>query len=565
VAGQATAVSFMGIGKWNGTANFSNTTATPIEVTFNNGQHGINLNASAAPVWSDWINVSSLTLGIGDKVVVCLDEGATSGYRTSFNNTNANAAYSSLPTYNDATSDNADSGNWVFGISAIQTLGGPGDGGPPTGGQGIQTVLNADNATYNFTSNGAPPAGCGRAIPYWAYDSVWNKGTLVRGTNFTETITCYADSFPNYTSISWNWPNTIPTNNTYSYPNIAYGQVGTGIAAGASAPVTNITPSTINNITTLSLIHNVSLAGTTTEFDVHYFGTLTQTPGATDQVQFDLHVHAPQYVRDALTALSTKYSFTDSQSTVWYIINNPAPTPHKIVFIRQDMGDLLNYTVDLKTLFLQAKANGLITGSEYFNGLALGVEPRTVSGTLSITSLSVSYAFTAGASTIFTPSVALNADSANNNLSIRETVTLSGPSQGYIRIRMTPATSTWQSDFQHISVGKWNGTANLSSTTATPIEVTFGSGGHGLNMAVGSADVWSDWINITSLTLNTGDKLVVILDTGAVGGYRQSDGNTNCNTGVGSVPGYTVATAPNADVGVYATGIAEIQTASSPQ
>jgi predicted secreted protein len=123
VAGQALNFTHMGIGKWDGTANKSNTTAAPIEVTFNGG-HGLTINPGGASVWSDWINVSSLSLNTGDKVVICTDEATNCGYRTSFNNSNATSAYSSLPTWNDATADNVDqSGSWVFGIAEIQTLG----------------------------------------------------------------------------------------------------------------------------------------------------------------------------------------------------------------------------------------------------------------------------------------------------------------------------------------------------------------------------------------------------------------------------------------------------------
>jgi len=782
VSGQATHFSFMGIGKWNGTANFSHTTATPIEVTFNNGQHGININAGAAPVWSDWINVSALTLNAGDKVVVCIDEADPSGYRTSMNNTNVAAAYSTPPTYNDATADNADStGAWVFGISAIQTISVGG------GGAGLQTVVNSDNGKYNATTN-TPPDGCGRAIPFWAYDNPWNKGSLVRGTDYTETITCYADSFPGSTAISWNWPNTAPSLNVYSFAAVCYGQYG------VTLPVTNITPSQINSINTLSLTHDVSLGGSTAQYGVIYSGALTSAAnGGTNVAQFDLHLHAPSYVQSTLNALTPKYTFSDSQGTNWYIMDSPSDSPHKIVFIRQDMADLLSYTVDLRALLLQAKTRGLLTGAEYFNGLALGATPRTLSGTLTLNTFSASYATGAtGIATIFTPSAALSFTNDDANTCARNVCTLSAASKGYIRVRFQPnvtnvvaidstattvkvvnnppsspitqttltasasatavvvnvsigcwsgtiagnsiaiSSVTWgaqtmtqigiatlsdgkglvafyglvnptsgnqtvsvnltgnfaptdvhidaislkgtdissvancfpsanvltdvstggqdypsssfvvttangdmaiagaqrasgamyqtantgtlihfasyqslgelvwaygaatgssfaiqfhasgggnpaagvafrvvkgadlATDFTHMSIGKWNGTANRADTTATPIEVTFNNGGHGLSAAAGSASAWSDWINVSSLSLAAGDRLVVIIDNGSVGGYYSSNSNSNCYACFATFPGWATAGGSTDSVGTYCLGIAEIQTASSP-
>jgi hypothetical protein len=40
---------------------------------------------------------------------------------------------------------------------------------------------------------------------------------------------------------------------------------------------------------------------------------------------------------------------------------------------------------------MAAKANGLLTGNEYFTGLAIAVEPREGSGSMTIDSLSVTY------------------------------------------------------------------------------------------------------------------------------------------------------------------------------
>ena len=46
-----------------------------------------------------------------------------------------------------------------------------------------------------------------------------------------------------------------------------------------------------------------------------------------------------------------------------------------VIFAPSDFRDLTNYTTDLKGLLNAAKADGLISGTEYFDGIALGNDP----------------------------------------------------------------------------------------------------------------------------------------------------------------------------------------------
>jgi hypothetical protein len=238
-------------------------------------------------------------------------------------------------------------------------------------------------------------------MPYWTFNSTWNQEGLVNGRDFTQTITMYPDSFPSGTVIKWSWPNTPAPSNTYSAPGLVYGTI-----TGFKAPLTNVTAKQINDITTLTLSHTLSMSGNPEQFNVIYDGFLSKIPlpGADAAMksfealdysnslfEIEVHCHTPPYFSRWLENGHRKYSFTDTQGTRWSIFDNPDAKAHMIVFVRADYGDLLNYTVDMKALLLAAKSHGLLTGSEYWTGTALIVEPQMGSGSLTIDSFSVDF------------------------------------------------------------------------------------------------------------------------------------------------------------------------------
>jgi len=166
--------------------------------------------------------------------------------------------------------------------------------------------------------------------------------------------------------------------------------------------------------------------------------------------------------------------------------------------------------------------------------------------------------------TIFTPSIALNFNNDDGNITIRQVLTLSGASLGQMRMTFQPNSAGGvNSVFSNLGIGKATGTQ--SNTTAAPIEITFGGGGHGLNLTAGSAPITSDWINVSALTLNSGDKIVITSDNPPSGGgyFTSGSGNSNSEIWQCALGNWNVA-APSgqADNGSYCSGIASVETQS---
>jgi hypothetical protein len=100
-------------------------------------------------------------------------------------------------------------------------------------------------------------------------------------------------------------------------------------------------------------------------------------------------------------------------------------------------------------------------------------------------------------------------------------LSLSGPSLGHVRLTIAAWSST-DTILDHVGLGVSNGTQ--SDTLATPVEITFGGGGHGCTITAGNVAV-SDWISFACLQT---DKLVAIFDLNSGSGtFTARDTTTN--------------------------------------
>jgi hypothetical protein len=235
-------------------------------------------------------------------------------------------------------------------------------------------TLSADWATANTDAG-----------PYWAMNSTWNQNGLVNGSGFTQSLTMENPDSPNIeTTIAWSWPQTPAGYNVYSYPAVFYGDY-----AGFNAPANNVASEQINSLKTLTLSQNVSFTGQTDQYDGMYDGYTTSKPDGDSSTvlhETEVYIHSPGYVQDWIENLP-QHHFTDSQGLDWTI----ATQGNIVIFAPSDFRDLTNSTIDFKGLLQAAVADGVMSGNEYFNGIALGNEPREGSGSMTINSFQVNY------------------------------------------------------------------------------------------------------------------------------------------------------------------------------
>jgi len=221
---------------------------------------------------------------------------------------------------------------------------------------------------------------------YTAYVSPWGKGTYVQGKDYTEQMDLVTRTFPNNTTISWNWPNVPAKSGVYNFDAIDFGNYY------GTVPQKPITPKQIKNIKTLTEDHNLALSGNLEGFDV--IDDLFLTQGANDVAhrlyEIEILLHTPAFA--VAYAGSVKQLGTYTVGGVdWKVSINDKMTPKDILIMPANHADIIAQKVDVKALFDALVAHGVLTGNEWFNGFGLGSETRLGSGAVKVKTFTVTY------------------------------------------------------------------------------------------------------------------------------------------------------------------------------
>ncbi len=222
--------------------------------------------------------------------------------------------------------------------------------------------------------------------PYLAYLGPWNKGRLVYGKDYTESLTVRPATFPNATSIVWRWPRTPPAEHgVYNFLHIAFGNYNNTVVQ------TPIAPKKVSAIKTLIQTHDLTLTGELEGYDVITDFFLTRAPGDSKTQAFEIEVflHTPPYSADFVRSGRQIGVFREA-GRAWTVALIARPTPI-ILFAPARSGEVKAGTIDLAAMLRYLIAQKVLTGEEYFNGLGLGVEVRQGAGAATINAFSVVY------------------------------------------------------------------------------------------------------------------------------------------------------------------------------
>jgi hypothetical protein len=225
---------------------------------------------------------------------------------------------------------------------------------------------------------------------YTDYIAAYNKGGLVEGADYSESISLSKLDDPNQVTMSWDWP-TETTPSIRSFLAVDYGNYDNTAAA------TPIASSKISDIAKLTDKISLSLSGDTAGFNVIDDLFLTNAAGGNsahaDEVELFLHAStaAAQWIASAKTIGEVKIS-----GVTWEVAvtTNGCGIPDYLIAPANGQ-DVTSGTIDLKAMLNYLVSNAGLSSGLYFNGMALGVETLSGDGSLQIKDDSVSYSTTA--------------------------------------------------------------------------------------------------------------------------------------------------------------------------
>ena len=224
---------------------------------------------------------------------------------------------------------------------------------------------------------------------WWALDNPWNTGSLVRGTDYTQSVTVHTGTFPNNTTIAWNFGSHMAPSNVWGYPEVIYGR-----KAGHWAPSNGVTPTPIQlrNLTRFLMSWNISLSGNLNLHDVlaeTFFATVADpTSSAQKATEWGFFIWSPPYCTEYLNSLSPKWTYTNSNGITVQITMTSNTVLILPITVRDGTPMLSGTNFDLLGILNYCITNGLIKQNYYLTGFELGVEAQQGSGTMTINSLS---------------------------------------------------------------------------------------------------------------------------------------------------------------------------------
>lgn len=205
---------------------------------------------------------------------------------------------------------------------------------------------------------------------YTAYASPWSiffDKTLVRGKHYLDTIAINPATFPNGTLIRSRWPVDRPMKTgVWGYHALSYGNYDGG------NPKIPIASKKVVDIAQLSQTFNYSFRHSP-NFNLLTEFYLTSKQGDSQAKVFEVgfFLYTPRWNFHDLLRKARIGAYTDSASRRWIILQEGT----FIMFVPEHGAAIMEGTIDVREFLNRLIEYKVITGQEWFNGIAFGMEP----------------------------------------------------------------------------------------------------------------------------------------------------------------------------------------------
>lgn len=222
--------------------------------------------------------------------------------------------------------------------------------------------------------------------PYIAFASDFSVSAtglpLRHGLDYRDTIIIREATFPAGTEIHWRWPKTPVKAGVYGYMHLAYGYYSGGVPQQPVAPIQ------VAALGQLKTRFDVAVDASGGDFNVLSETFLTAKPAdvATKTLEVGFLTRVSQSGRRFFDQAEQLGTWTDPSGRVWEV----AIVGGYCMFIPLE-GEMNSGELDYAAAFRWLVAKGRLTGREWFNGLAIGIEPTEGGGSMSIRRWDVIY------------------------------------------------------------------------------------------------------------------------------------------------------------------------------
>jgi hypothetical protein len=234
---------------------------------------------------------------------------------------------------------------------------------------GEQAVTLTDNVFYSR----------GQYVAYAAPWCAYSNKTLVVGRDLINTITLYPSKFPYEAVIDVNAPAEDPNNygcGVYGYHHVAFGNYNGGVPRTAAEPRQ---VKALNRLEVEVSQRSRSLPGS---YNVLHETFLTREAGKPEDkvIEVGWFLHADATATNWGKGGTRLGTHVDPAGRQWQVYQRGT----FVMVFPADGRDVETGTIHMKPMFDQLMQWKVLTGEEWFNGMAIGVEPVRGKATMTL-------------------------------------------------------------------------------------------------------------------------------------------------------------------------------------
>lgn len=209
-------------------------------------------------------------------------------------------------------------------------------------------------------------------------NNVWNKGDLVNGKDYTQTISYDPKHLTTELKFTWDWPKS---DHLLAFPEIEAGYKPWS-QAGSDALTTRI-----SKLRSLDLTFDYDMSGNTAKFNVGFDMWLTKKPHAnSDSITTEVSVwtHAGDIDPDGRKVGT--YRDGSFRGEIWvddHFSHAGSDQSWRYITIRSNK-DVLDGTLDIHDLLDTLVDKKLVNAGDYFNGYEFGAQLTGGKGSLTV-------------------------------------------------------------------------------------------------------------------------------------------------------------------------------------
>jgi hypothetical protein len=222
--------------------------------------------------------------------------------------------------------------------------------------------------------------------PFTGYCSPWSidgDAAMKQGVHYQDWLKVTTDLFPAATEIGWSWPESLNhATGVRGYNHIAYGNYD------YTAPPTPVEPRQVSALKELRQSFSWEPVPGDSRYNVltEFYLTKVKGDAGTKCMEVGFFPHYPVETLAFMKKDTQMGQWTDSEGRIWTVSYHPGPASKGPYVTFYPAGDLYDESIDMKAALAFLKAKGVITGAEWVNGLAFGVEPLSGSGQILLNS-----------------------------------------------------------------------------------------------------------------------------------------------------------------------------------